>query len=65
MPQPLDHVVADVVTHTVDVPVRTAQQALHPIRADLPGMFGQGPTILAFQADDKPINVPASPLTRL
>jgi len=36
----LDDVVPDIVTNTADIPVRPAQQPLHPIRADLTGQLG-------------------------
>ena len=54
VPQMLDHIAAHIVADTVHVPVRAAQQPLHPIRADLASAFRQRPPILAFQARNQP-----------
>src|SRR3954462_15042951 len=45
----LDHVAAQLIADRVGVPVRGAQQPLHPVRGDLAGGLGQRPAVLALQ----------------
>ena len=42
------HVVPYVITDLPGIPVRVAQQPLHPIRTEFPGAFGQRPPVLPF-----------------
>jgi hypothetical protein len=48
VPEVLDDVVPHIITDLPGVPVRVAQQPLHPIRADLTSALGQRPPVLAF-----------------
>ena len=51
------HVVAD----PVDIPVRGAQQPLHPVRGHRAGMLGQRPAVLALQPGQQSPQVGAHP----
>ncbi len=53
--QMLEHVVAQIVTHRVDVPVRPPQQPLHPVRRDVTSLPGQSPAV----REPKPATSPA------
>ena len=59
------HIIADIVADPVHVPIRAAQQPLHPIRADLARMLGQRPPVLPLQARDQPAQVFPHPGPRL
>ena len=50
----LEHVVAQVVTHRVDVPVRPPQQPLHSVGRHITGLLGEGPAVRPVQARDQP-----------
>jgi site-specific DNA recombinase len=63
--QLLHHVSPDVIADPVHVPVRPAQQPLHPIRADLAGPFRQRPPVLPLQARDQPGHILPHPGPRL
>src|SRR4051794_21084773 len=43
--EPLHHVGTQLVTDRIGIPVRGAQQPLHPIRGHLPGRLGQRPAV--------------------
>jgi hypothetical protein len=61
----LDHVTAQVITHPVGVPGRPRQKMLHPARAGLPGLLGNGPAVLARQAGQQPEHERPRPPPRL
>ncbi len=63
--QVLHHVVAQVITDPVRVPVRRRQQPLHPIRAGLTGQLGQRPAVLALQRRQQATQIRHHPLARL
>jgi hypothetical protein len=54
VPELLHHQVAQIVGDLIGVPDRGAQQALHPVRAAVSGVFGQPPTVLAFHLGQQP-----------
>jgi hypothetical protein len=56
-----DHIITDIVTDPVDVPVRPPQQALHPVGAHLAGTLGQRPPVLAFQTRNQTRHLLAHP----
>jgi hypothetical protein len=45
----LDHIVADLVPHGVDVPIGPPQQTLHPVRGQVSGLLGERPAGLAIE----------------
>ncbi len=63
--QLLHHVSPDIVADPVHIPVRPAQQPLHPIRADLACPSGQRPPVLPLQARDQPGHILPHPGPRL
>ncbi|BEK96182.1 hypothetical protein NSER024013_40880 [Nocardia seriolae] len=63
--QALDHVVTHTVTHRFHVPIRSAQQPLHPLRTRLTSTFGQRPPVLALQPRQQSRHVLPDPLARL
>jgi len=63
--QVLHHVVAQVVTDPVRVPVRRCQQPLHPVRAGLTGQLGQRPAVPALQRRQQATQIRHHPLARL
>src|SRR6185312_535807 len=54
-----------VITYAIDVPIRGAQQPLHPIRRHRPGVLGHRPTVLTLQPGQQPTQIPTHPATRL
>jgi site-specific DNA recombinase len=63
--QLLHHEGADVIADPVHIPVRAAQQPLHPVRAHLASPFRQRPPVLPLQARDQPGHVLPHPGPRL
>ncbi len=61
----LHHVVAQVITDPVRVPVRRRQQPLHPIRAGLARLHGQRPAVLVLQRRQQATQIRHHPLSRL
>ena len=62
VPEPGQHVAPQIITGTFDIPVRGAQQPLHPIRGHRTGMLGHRPTVLALQTREQATQVvPDSP----
>jgi site-specific DNA recombinase len=58
-------VVPDVIADPAGVPVRAAQQPLHPVRADLTRPLGQRPPVLPLQARHQPRHILPDPGPRL
>jgi len=58
-------IAADIVAHAFDVPVRSTQQPLHPIRRQRTGVLGQRPTVLALQPGQQPADIDPGPSPRL
>ena len=50
-------IIVENVPNTVRVPLRHAQQTLHPIRHFLAGLFRQLPAVLAFRRPQQPLQV--------
>ena len=63
--QMLHHIRADVIADPVHLPVRAAQQPLHPIGTPLAGPFRQRPAVLPLQARDQPGHILPHPGPRL
>ncbi len=63
--QLLHHVSPDIIAEPVDVPVRPAQQPLHPVRAHLVSPFRQRPPVFPLQARDQPGHILPHPGPRL
>ncbi|OLM23001.1 hypothetical protein Ae706Ps2_1434 [Pseudonocardia sp. Ae706_Ps2] len=61
----LQDVAAQVVADPVDVPVRGAQQPLHPVRRHRPGVFGEGPAVLPLEPREQASQVGSDPPARL
>ncbi|GAA3266439.1 hypothetical protein GCM10020218_003480 [Dactylosporangium vinaceum] len=59
------HEVTHVITDSVDVELRPAQQPLHPVRAHLTGMFSNRPPVAPIQPSGQPAHIPRSPRPRL
>lgn len=57
----LDDVAAHVVADPVDVPVRGAQQPLHPVRRHRPGVLGQRPPVPALQPGEQAVDIRPDP----
>jgi hypothetical protein len=62
--EPLDRVGPELVAHGVGVPVRGAQQPLHPVRRHLAGGLGQCPAVFAFQLAQQAAQVGQHPGSR-
>jgi hypothetical protein len=54
MAERLGDVGAHVIADPVVVPHRSAEQVLHPIRGDIPGVLGDRPAVLAWQIRQQP-----------
>lgn len=65
VPELIEHVAAQVITDTVDIPVRGAQQPLHPVRRPRTSVLGQRPAVLALQTREQPTQIGTHPPTRL
>jgi hypothetical protein len=53
----LQDVLAQIITHQIGIPDRLGEQALHPIRSSLSGMFSQLPSILAFSGTEDALQI--------
>ncbi|GAA4681866.1 hypothetical protein GCM10023215_14670 [Pseudonocardia yuanmonensis] len=58
----LDHEPAQFRGDPVGVPAGPVEQVLHPVRAGLPGVFGDAPTVLAGQLGEHPAHEPGDAL---
>jgi hypothetical protein len=63
--QPLHHIGAQLIAHGLGVPVRGAQQPLHPVRRDLSRGLGQRPAVLPLQLAEQAAQIGQHPGPRL
>jgi hypothetical protein len=53
----LNHVVSEVVTHRVDIPLRTIEQPLDALRPGLTQVFGHLPAVLPLHPIQQPSQI--------
>ncbi len=63
--QVLDDIPAQVIADRTGVPPGRSQQVMHPVRGDIPGLFGYRPAVLAPQPRQQPQHERAGPAPRL
>jgi len=63
--QVINHVVTQIVTDPVGIPVRGREQPLHPVRAGLTSLLSQRPAVLALQRRQQTTQIGRYPLPRL
>jgi hypothetical protein len=61
----IHNVSTQVITHPVDIPVRRAQQPLHPVRRHRPRVLSQRPAVLTLQTSQQPTQIGTHPSPRL
>ena len=63
--QVIQHVAAQVIAYRIGVPAVEVQQALHPVRAQIPGLLSNRPRVLALRARKQPEQIQPRPAPRL
>ena len=61
----LHHVIAQIITDPIVLPVGRRQQPLHPVRISLASLLGQRPAVLALQRREQPTQIRRHPLAWL
>jgi hypothetical protein len=61
VPEVRDHVVTQVIAHTVGVPNRPVEQVLHAVRIPVPSMLSDTPAVLARKIGQQPEQESTSP----
>ena len=65
LPQVLDHVGTQIITHYLLIPVGLCQEPLHAVRVRVSQFLGHLPAVLAFDRGQQPAQVASHPAAHL